>query len=206
MRLWVIARAEVWPALQEQKSLRNDRGRRPEYAWLCEEMRLRVPGYAGPSVWWAWHLVDGRSGVAPSGRLCDALHNCDPGTPMVCMAAKVPEQDVLLMDHTLLRRICRKPDYLAFDAAEDQAFRRRYPTPGPEATEAILASWSRIFTPSTWRLFDPAWLGDVAKPGRNVLVAFDELRLEDIVNVTPFTSGRPGLHLPRVRTPMRASS
>lgn len=64
MRLWVIARAEVWPALQEQKSLRNDRGRRPEYAWLCEEMRLRVPGYAGPSVWWAWYLVDGRSGVA----------------------------------------------------------------------------------------------------------------------------------------------
>lgn len=196
MRLWVIAREAAWQALQQGKRLHNDRGRRAEYAWLCEQMRRRVPGYTGPSIWWAWYILDGRGKVEPDARQRDLLHACAPGTAMVCLAVDVPEREVLLADNTLWTHVCTRGDYLAFDAPEDAAFQSLYPAPGPDAVEAILSSWGRVFTPGTWAQFDPVWLGGDARSGRNIHATFEELREADVAGVTAFTSRQPGLRLP----------
>ena len=198
MRLWVVASEEALSALRHRKYLRNDRGRRAEYRWLSGQMRRRIEGYTGPSIWCAWYKLDGVVGAEPGTEHRDLLHQAAPGTPMVCLEVRIHEREVLLSDFDLWNEICCRPDFLAYDQREYAAFKSRFQLQEleGEAGDAIYRSWERIFTPATWGNFDMKRLASRTRPGHNLQAVFEELREENIVSVATFTSQRPCLRLP----------
>src|SRR5690242_18674787 len=103
MRLWLIARLEVWEQLQRDKELLYDPARlppsfQPFYQWMCQQMAKRLPNYQGNYPWWAWiRWVPGKP--MPDLRSWDVeLNYFPPEESVVRLELLVPDEEVLCSD------------------------------------------------------------------------------------------------------------
>ncbi|MBI4434186.1 DUF3841 domain-containing protein [Candidatus Uhrbacteria bacterium] len=180
IRLWTIQSERAWEVLQRDGVLRadgrySDSGFRTAYRWMIAEMTKRVPGYSGRFPLWAWHT--------PKPDLRHTAH-VPRGQCAVRIECLLPRAEVLLSDfdgwHFVLNRLP-----FTWTKREDDAWDQRLSLPyqllSSELRSEVERSWERAFELRRPR-GSRAWLGNLDA----IQATFAELRMEDVVRVTPF--------------------
>jgi hypothetical protein len=192
--LWTIQDIEFWQASQKKGVLRCD-GRksieltqmqaRPQYQWMKRQMAKRVEGYTGRYPIWAWYY--------PKPDLREQRHWYKG--EMVIIEFKLKAARALLSDHELWH-IPLNRGYVSLTEKEDKAFDRKVKKLTgrdefwhldllpEELRQEVFKSWERIFDFDLLNLHaDKKWNYKV----RYVQAVTEEVRLEQIVSVRPFT-------------------
>jgi hypothetical protein len=192
VRLWTIMPAAAWEAFRQRGVHRGD-GRRvyrpmlPAYRWLMAQMARRIPGYAGRFPVWAWRH--------PKPDLRRTAHLM-PGTPGVRIEYLAPAASVLCSDfegwHYVLNRWYLTPlgqDWQDWDRRVEAA------TGNPHAgfddlpahlRSEVLRSWEAIFDLAAMQ---QKWTTQSNEPTAiEIQAVLEEIRLDQIVTVTPFTA------------------
>lgn len=180
-RLWMIADADLWTALQGAGELRVDPARlsfpewRSQYDWLRGQMARRIPGYSGDYPWWSW-------GTSKPDLRDRSRHHSPAGCALVRLTLDVPTTEILAFDFGAWH-FPISGQFLSTSEAEEENWAI---LPEAERTRAALEqSWERLFDPDLPR--DPDWLGPLTK----IQVVFETLRLADVARVKPFKSRPP---------------
>lgn len=175
---WTVQRAEAW-ANGERRGVYREDGRTwpPEYRWFRDRLRERVPGSGGRfPVWASLTRPDLRQGgLERRGAQC------------VRVAFRVPRERAVLVDRagvfTVLNRC-----FFSWTEAEDVAWEKRIGT--RHSFEALNASQRREVEESWLRALElrrpkgsRAWIGTL-----DVDVLVSEVRMADVVRVTPFVA------------------
>jgi Domain of unknown function (DUF3841) len=192
-RLWMIAEASLYQQLAREQELYVDPARcapnfAAAYAWMCEQMALRVPTYGGHLPWWAW-------AVPPAGRQRPDLRARQPyhagwptGTRCVRLELAVPAHEVLLSDFDEWHAVLNRSPLVATEAEWD-AFEA---LPESEGAAARRATWPRLFDLAAPP--DTMWHAPNGETGayvRVVQACFETVRLADVRGVTPFVARPP---------------
>ena len=186
MKIWTIQPIQIWDLLRDQKVLYVDRGLCQEcdlfpeaFSWMCQQMGKRVLNYQGHLPWWGWQH--------PKPDLRFYSRKGINGTQHIRIELEIPEDRVLLsLEHAwiaLLNHIfvCYTDvEGVEWDVALEQngIDDRHRPLPEPWQSQ-LVASWERIFDL-------PGLFAGEAWPD-TVQATFEELRLSDVIQVTPFT-------------------
>ena len=158
MLLWTIQDWEAWEQFQRSGVLRADARRayhsfRPGYAWMAEQMRIRLgdqPTRVARPIW-AWYQWEGKRKPKPDLRASGHLAR---GTRGVRIEFETNDP-VLLSDFELWHYVLNYW-YLPKSAADGEQFQARLtrrqlsfyetkPLPDPVLHRAIVKSWERIF-------------------------------------------------------------
>ncbi len=164
MRLWTIQPIGFYESSREKGVLRAD-GRKigrdwtPQYCWMREQMKKRVPGYKGRYPIWAYPFK-------PDMR---RRHWGIGGQRVARIEFEAPEEKVLVSDYDLWHVPLNfgylgtsEEDEDAFDREEEERLGRKYARlPDPDYPEdlalRVYDSWERIF-PDRWDEFtDPSY-------------------------------------------------
>jgi hypothetical protein len=182
LHLWTIQQYEAWGVLRDSGVLRADGRRiwrdfRPAYRWLIGQMHLRLGSPAARYPVWAWH--------SPKPDLRHGGH-LPPGSQGVRIEFVIPTARVLLFDYDAWHAVLNGW-YLSLTEAEDgrweeklrrrSANRKRLPS---DLQAEMEASWERVFDLPA--LDESGWVGSV----RYVQAVLEEIRLEEVREVTPF--------------------
>jgi hypothetical protein len=182
--LWTVQTSEAWEALQKQRVLRADGRRvtpefRPAYRWLMAQMKERLPSCSGRYPVWAWYHPK------PDLRYAGFLPR---GTPGVRIEFVASVDRILLSDFDAWHAVLNS-SYLALDETEDEAFDRFLTERGtfheqlpPNLQDKVRGSWHRIFD------LEAMWASGYASLARYIQAVIEEVRLEEVNRVTPFTA------------------
>ena len=182
--LWTIQHSEAWETAKKTGILRAD-GRRAisgfqrQYRWMISQAKQRIPGYSGRHPIWAW--------FHPKPDLRRSGHKTS-GTRAVRIEFDVPIYRVLLSEfeawHTPLNN-----GYLGKNEEEDEAFDRLSPSLGTRLDQfpfhlqqRVEASWEHIF--DIEEIAESGYTGG----GERIQAIIEEIRLEEVTRVTPFTA------------------
>ncbi|HVE80897.1 MAG TPA: DUF3841 domain-containing protein [Candidatus Dormibacteraeota bacterium] len=181
--LWTIHEQEFWELCQQRGVILGD-GRRifdryflPQYQWIKEQMKLRIPEYTGRYPVWAWFTPK------PDLRGTNYLLKGQRGVRVEFTA---PAEQVLLSDFNAWH-IVMNFGYMSHTEEEYERFEAEYPNhhkalQQPEYIERLKESWVRIFDLDSQR--DPEWAGEPDY----IQACVEKVSLEQVVRVTPFTA------------------
>lgn len=191
IRLWTIQPLWAWERLQEQKTLFSDPTQeeffqdfQADYDWMRDQMRRRLPDYAGHYPWWAYeHKPDLRCYTRSSPERHVRLELAI-SPERVLLSAYGAWHFVLnswYLPHSV-EDVEHERESDAWDAELKQygldPYRGR-PLPEPWHSR-ITTSWERIFDV------------DELRETNTIQACFERLDLADVVKVTPFTPRKPG--------------
>jgi hypothetical protein len=151
MRVWTIQPRAVWDELQGSGELAADpsRGHHSDlfaaaYAWMQNQMRMRVPRYDSGPLWWGW---------AEKPDLRRERHVFLTGD-WVRLELRLADDELLTSNRSAWDCVW-EDEYCPVDAEDDREFRQRYGNgervlgaEQPEAVQELIRhSWTRIFEP-----------------------------------------------------------
>lgn len=183
MRLWMIASADLWEALQRDKELFCDAERiyrdfQEAYDWMRRQMAKRLPVYQGQYPWWAWAQWEAAR-PQPDLRARRMHNGFEPGSWCVRLELDVPEAEVLLSDFGLWHVVLNN-GYCGLNEAETDAWYQLLPE--QQNREVQETSWEQVFD-LEHADDDPEWTGGKAT---SIQAVFEVLRLADVRRVTHF--------------------
>jgi len=217
MLVWTIQSYQVWEKLQQDGLLY---GPGPDliglgdeswewriaYEWIAEQMERRIGKRPKPDMYplWAWYQWRDATHRKPDLRSPDHLA---PGTRGVRLACEIPNDQILLSDFMLWHHALNY-GYLSLSQAEEEAFEAELalrgvihtyeePLSDPISHQKILDSWQRIFDLESGG--DPDWLGDQRQEEKAIQGTFWQLSLDQVREITVFTSRRSGPASRKVR-------
>jgi hypothetical protein len=185
-RLWTIQDLTVWEHLRKGSVLKVDPNLidpdlLPAYEWMRQQMAHRLVGYQGHYPWWAWY----RS----KPDLRRHSRSMLSGIRRVRIELAVPCDEVLLSDYYAWHKVLYT-SYLAATEAEAAAWDAELsehrlgeaPWPLPEPWRLrVTKSWERIF--DVTGLAAGGYLS-----GELIQATFEELRLQDVIDVKHFVT------------------
>lgn len=189
MRVWTVQPVNVWEQLQQDGKLTVDKSRLPhngyvppQYHWLAEHLKNRLPEYRGELPWWAY---------CEKPDLRRVRHYRPSGKRQVRIELEVSHEEAFAMPcwawHTVY---CG--DYLSVDREEHDDWVAQlqkavpdedtWPLPQPWKAE-LEASWERLFDPT---LIARSWDRE-SEFGTEREAVFGTIRLTSVRGVTFFT-------------------
>ena len=186
--LWTVQPIAVYRALQTSEVLfvdpemsRERTEYNEQYVWMRDQMRSRLSDYGSHFPWWAW------SRPQPSLRW---LSKCEPSAQeLVVLELAKPRSSVLLSAFSAWEMILGN-GYVAFTDEEYERWesclqeygscQSGWPLPEPWFS-ATVQSWVRIFDIPGLRRGGAWYVG-------RIQATFEELRLSEVVSVTPFVT------------------
>ncbi|MBO0783693.1 MAG: DUF3841 domain-containing protein [Ktedonobacteraceae bacterium] len=211
MLIWTIQSFQVWEKLQRDgfiygpgsdlAGLVDESWRwQTAYEWMCEQMERRIGTRPMPNKYplWAWSQWRDAAHRKPDLRSSGHLA---PGTRGVRLACEIADDQILLSDFMLWHHALNYW-YLSLSQAEDEAFEAELalcgltrtpsgPLSHPVFHQRVLDSWQRIFDLEL--VGDPDWFGEETREEKAIQGTFWRLSLDQVQEVTVFTSRRPGV-------------
>jgi Domain of unknown function (DUF3841) len=189
MRMWLIAKREVWEKLQRDKDLLYDPDYlpahlQPFYEWMCQQMVKRLPDSQGHYPWWAWVRWTTEKSMPDLRSRDNDLNYFPPEEPVVRLELFVPDQQVLRSDFGSWCSVLFN-EYVAKTEAEAEQWEHLAPL--HRTKERLEQSWEAIFDldETHWNLarrnFNPVRIQGV----------FEHLRLEYVRGITHFRCRYP---------------
>ena len=184
MRLWVIAKSDVWEKLQHDKELFYDpkylpSPLRPFYEWMRQQMAKRLVNYQGHYPWWAWVHWTAEKPMPDLRSWDNELNTFPVEEPAVRLELVLPDHEVLCSDFGNWC-LALTNEYVAKTQGEEEQWKPLAPLQRPQ--ERIEQSWEAIFDLDEthwdvpWRAYNPLRVQGV----------FELLRLDDVRKVTHF--------------------
>jgi hypothetical protein len=189
MRVWLIAKRDVWEKLQHDKELLYDPEYLPSplgswYEWMRQQMAKRLANYQGHCPWWAWVRWTNEKPM-PDLRSWDNELNC------FAEEEAAVRLELVLADHEVLCSdfgswcLALTDEYVAKTQAEQQHWESL--APQQQTHDRLEQSWEAIFDLNEthwdipWRTYNPLRVQGV----------FEHLRLQDVTKVTHFRCRHP---------------
>lgn len=169
--LWTIKKMSAWEDLQKtrilQRTSASPSNDYPEpYAWMMEQMNLRIPGYTGSFPIWAWY--------SPKPDLRYWAWADPVGEQGVRIEFQVPKSDILLSNFDAWHAVLGN-HYLSLTKEEEDKHE--------DCTEAeTRKSWKRIFNLeliASSLYWCPQGIQDIQ-------AVVEKITLDQVVRVTPF--------------------
>lgn len=179
VRLWSFQPWSVWLKLQELKTMYVDpayidRDFIPDYNWMIQQLKVRLPNYQGHFPWWAYY------NNKPDLR---SWRYYFPNGHAVCLELQLPSERVLLSDYETWHCVL-SGQYLALNKTEDEAWEAQY-----YSNSASSEPWKEVITQSWERIFDVESLrGGGLWPAMTLQACFEELNWSDIISVIELRS------------------
>lgn len=167
---------------------------------MAEQMERRIGKRPKPDIYPLWAWSQWRDAIHRKPDLRSFGHLA-PGTRGVRLACEIPDEQILLSDFLLWHHALNY-GYLSLSQAEEEAFETELalcglthmpsgPLSDPVFHQRILDSWQRIF--ELEGVGDPDWLGKQTRDEKAIQATFWQLSLNQIREVTVFTSRQSGL-------------
>jgi hypothetical protein len=192
--LWTLMPLAAWEALVRDGRLggdgrRADRWLREHYRWMMDQMRIRIPGFRGGFPVWAWYRpkpdLRRRNSMDSRGAMMRIEYRVAPG--MVLLSDFSGWHSILNQHYlSLTEHEADEWDQLARDATGMQ-YPRISGLP-PDLQDRVHESWERIFDLEL--LATSAWMNGNGEEihEQAIQAVLEEIRLEWVVKVTPFTT------------------
>lgn len=194
----MIAKAELWEQLQQEKHLFFDQHRSPgftsprptvydlmnqrAYDWMRQQMTKRLSSYQGHYPWWTW-VQWRKERPKPDLRSWDCeLHYFPPEQLAVRLELVLPDEQVLCSDFHAWCCILFN-EYVARTDAEAEPWEQLALV--HHKRELIEHSWETIFD------LDESHWDEYRYGERRIQGCFEELRIEQVKQVTYFRCRYP---------------